>query len=219
MKNFNGFTLSRMAALLLGSLAISTASAQANFDDAEKLRALERAMQTAPATQEQPEHRPRRTRAIVFENEQESAAPAAGPETRYGNAAPPPRQAMAAADCAALPPSVRTIGVDFAIQFRIGSATISPASERTLDQIARILALSPDRCVIVEGHTDATGNYQRNIELSHDRANSVVNFISDRNGIERRRLVPVGKGSSDPVQNLDARDPRNRRVVFKVVTG
>ncbi len=222
MRNFSALSLSRMAALLLGSLAISAASAQSNFDDEEKLRALERAMQTSSEVPAQAQHKQqRRTRAIVFENEPESAAPEARPETRYGNAPPPPppRQAMAAADCASLPPGVRTIGVDFAIQFRVGSAMVSPASERTLNQIARILALSPERCVIVEGHTDATGNYERNIELSHDRANSVVNFISERNGIDRRRLVPVGKGSSDPVQNLDARDPRNRRVVFKVVTG
>jgi outer membrane protein OmpA-like peptidoglycan-associated protein len=88
-----------------------------------------------------------------------------------------------------------------------------------LSQIAKVLALSPDRCVIVEGHTDSTGNYDKNMSLSRDRANSVVNFITVRNGIDRRRLVPVGKGSSDPMPNLDSRDSKNRRVVFKVVTG
>jgi len=109
--------------------------------------------------------------------------------------------------------------VDFAIQFNVGSATVSPASQGTLDQISKVLALSPDRCVIVEGHTDSSGNYDKNMALSRDRAASVVNFISTRNGIDRKRLVPVGKGSSDTMQNLDARDPKNRRVVFKVVTG
>lgn len=222
MKKFNHFTAwSRVAVLLLGSLAISTAHAQGNFEDEEKLRALERAMQTSSEPAAQPQHKQqRRTRAIVFENEQESAPmQQQQQQPSYGNAPQQPSRAMAIMDCAGLPPGVRTIGVDFAIQFRVGSAVVSPTSERTLNQIARILALSPERCVIVEGHTDATGNYERNLELSHDRANSVVNFISDRNGIDRRRLVPIGKGSSDPVQNLDARDPKNRRVVFKVVTG
>ena len=214
----------RVVVLLLGSLAISTVSAQSNFDEEEKLRALERAMQTSPEPGVQPEHKQqRRTRAIVFENEgqeQQPSAPAANQDARYGYAPPPPpSRAIPPMDCAGLPSGVRSVAVDFSIQFRVGSAVVSPASERTLNQIARILALSPERCVIVEGHTDATGNYERNIELSHDRANSVVNFISERNRIDRRRLVPVGKGSSSPLDNLDARDPRNRRVVFKVVTG
>jgi len=33
------------------------------------------------------------------------------------------------------------------------------------------------------------------------------------------RLVPIGKGSNDPLKNLDPRDGKNRRVVFKVVSG
>lgn len=212
-----------MALLLLGSLAISTAHAQGNLDDEEKLRALERAMQTSPEDTAPPQHKQqRRTRAIVFEAEgqEQPTAPAANQDARYGYAPPPPpTRAIPPMDCAGLPSGVKSIAVDFSIQFRVGSAVVSPASERTLNQIARILALSPERCVIVEGHTDATGNYERNIDLSHDRANSVVNFISEHNRIDRRRLVPVGKGSSTPLDNLDARDPRNRRVVFKVVTG
>lgn len=86
-------------------------------------------------------------------------------------------------------------------------------------EIAKILALSPERCVLVEGHTDISGNAERNLLLSRERAGSVVQFISDRGGVDRKRLVPVGKGSSDPVKNLDPRDPKNRRVVFKVVAG
>ena len=67
--------------------------------------------------------------------------------------------------------------------------------------------------------TDASGNYDRNLMLSRERAESVINFLTSRSGIDRKRLVPVGKGSSDPLRSLDARDPKNRRVVFKVVTG
>ena len=125
---------------------------------------------------------------------------------------------MAARDCFGLPPDVRSTGVDFPIQFNVGSAVISPASESTLNLIAKSLALN-ERCIIVEGHTDASGNYDRNLMLSRERAESVINFLTSRSGIDRKRLVPVGKGSSDPLRSLDARDPKNRRVVFKVVTG
>ena len=202
--------LSRVAAALLVSV-LGFGVAQAASDD-DKLKELERAM-NAPS--ETGMAKPKmRTRAIVFDNQPQSGSQAAE------SAAPAVVAAAAGArDCAALPPDVKAIGVDFPIQFNAGSATVSPASQATLDQISKVLALSPDRCVIVEGHTDSSGNADKNMALSRDRAASVVNFISTRNGIDRKRLVPVGKGSSDTVQNLDARDPKNRRVVFKVVTG
>jgi len=195
-------------AVLLASL-VGTSMAYAADDEAAKLKELERAL-SAPQEGAPIGSAPKRarTRAIVFDNEPQGAT-----------AAPEPATTAAALDCAAIPPDARTVGVDFRIQFNVGSATISPASEATLTQIAKILSLSPNRCVLVEGHTDATGNAERNMALSRDRANSVVNYITDKNGIDRKRLLPEGKGSSDPMQNLDPRDPKNRRVVFKVVTG
>jgi outer membrane protein OmpA-like peptidoglycan-associated protein len=105
------------------------------------------------------------------------------------------------------------------IQFQVGSAKILPTSEATLDTIAKMLALAPDRCVLIEGHTDATGKAEKNMVLSRERANSVAKYIADKAGIERNNLVPIGKGSSSPLAGLDPNDPQNRRVVFQVVTG
>lgn len=189
-------------ALLFGALTAANASTEE-----EKLKELERAM-NAPSEPGMAKPKPR-TRAIVFDNQpggMEAAAPVAA------------AAAPGARDCYGLPPDVRATGVDFPIQFNVGSAVISPSSENTLNLIAKSLALN-ERCVIVEGHTDASGNYDRNLQLSRERAESVINFLTSRSGIDRKRLVPVGKGSSDPLKSLDARDSKNRRVVFKVVTG
>lgn len=223
-KTVASMSLAQLLSIAFGLFAAGMVSAQTNLDDEEKLRQLERALHApSESSQAVKPKSARRTRAIVFDGESEPQAAESGNvapnHQQWQGGAAPSTSTSTVMDCATLPPGVRTIGVDFAIQFNIGSAVVSPASERTLDQIARILALSPDRCVIVEGHTDATGNYDKNMMLSRDRAGSVVNFISNRNGIDRKRLVPVGKGSSDSIQNLDPRDPRNRRVVFKVVTG
>lgn len=194
-----------MAALLTSFLTVSVAYAA--DDDAAKLKELERALS---APQEGAAPKKPRTRAIVFDNEPQSG-PSAAESAKAVNSAP--------MDCSAVPSDAKMVAVDFAIQFNVASSTVSPASEPTLGQIAKILALSPDRCVLVEGHTDASGNADKNLALSRDRATSVVNFIADKNGIDRKRLVPMGKGSSDPLKNLDPRDPKNRRVVFKVITG
>jgi outer membrane protein OmpA-like peptidoglycan-associated protein len=205
MRNISVGKLPRIVAVMMVSF-LSLGLVQAASDD-EKLKELERAM-NAPS--EMGMVKPKaRTRAIVFDSQ---------PQANTESTAPTP-VARSSTDCAALPADIKSIGVDFAIQFNAGSATVSPASQSTLDQIAKVLALSPDRCVIVEGHTDSTGSFDKNMALSRERASSVVNFISSRNGIDRKRLVPVGKGPTDTLKDLDARDPKNRRVVFKVVTG
>lgn len=194
------------SALMFGLLLAALGSGQviAADDEAAKLKELERAM-AAPGDGE-PAKKKVRTRAIVFDN---AGSPAAANE-------PAPAAAL---DCANLPADVKANAVDFAIQFQVGSAKISSASEATLGSIAKILALAPNRCVLVEGHTDATGNADKNMALSRDRAGSVVNYITEKAGIERKRLIPLGKGSSSPAAGLDPRDPKNRRVVFKVVAG
>lgn len=175
-------------------------------DETSSLEELRRAM-----TEPSDAPKKKRTRAIVFDGD--SAQPQA----------PAPTAAAVSSggglDCAALPPDVKGTAVQFPIQFRPGSAVITPASGSTLLEISKILALTPDRCVIVEGHTDAEGNPERNMALSRDRANAVVKFIADKGNVERRRLVPVGKGSNDPLRDVDPRDAKNRRVVFKVVAG
>ncbi len=199
---FRPATSALMCGLML--LAMGSGQSVAADDEAAKLEALQRAM-TAPGDGETTKKKVR-TRAIVFDNA--GSAPAASAAAPAG-----------ALDCASLSPDVRANAVDFSIQFQVGSARISPASEATLGSIAKILALAPDRCVIVEGHTDATGNADKNMALSRDRAGSVVNYISEKAGIERKRLVPLGKGSSNPATGLTPNDPKNRRVVFKVVAG
>ena len=65
----------------------------------------------------------------------------------------------------------------------------------------------------VEGHTDAIGSRDYNIDLSRRRAQSVVEYLSSL-GIDRSRLDPQGFGFDKPRAGTKPRDPRNRRVEF-----
>lgn len=217
----SGPRISALAAgLIIAALGLSTAFA-ADEDSSAKLDELKRAM-TAPhegaaGIGGTDAKKKVRTRAIVFDNEPQpqGSAPQGAAQPDLAKVSKP----AAAADCKSLPADVKANAVDFAIQFKVASADITPASEATLSEIAKILSLSPERCVLVEGHTDATGAADKNLALSQRRADSVVKFISDKGGVDKNRIVPIGKGSSDPLKNLDPRDPKNRRVVFKVVAG
>lgn len=202
--NFTAKTIRPLiSALLLAMLASSTAYAA--DDEEAKLEALKRAV---GSDQSQSSGKKVRTRAIVFDNEPQG-----------NQAAAPAKQQVAApaANCQAVSRDAAGTKVDFAIQFKVGSAEVAPQSEGTLRAIAKILAMAPDKCVLVEGHTDSSGNAGKNQALSQERANSVVDFFAKRDLLDRSRLVSVGKGSSDPLPGLDPRDSKNRRVVFKVV--
>lgn len=196
MKQQHSFSKLVLALFVTGAVFGSATSAWADTSEAAKLKALQQAMQK-PA--EVDEFAPK---AIVFD--QNESAPASSGAVG------------GARDCSQLPPDTKSTVVDFEIQFKLGSAELSPVSEKTLNEIAKIIALSPDRCVFVEGHTDATGNPDRNLRLSRERANSVVQYIVNKSGIARTRLITAGKGSTEPVKGLSPTDARNRRVSFKV---
>lgn len=211
--------LKTVALSCLAVTMLASAFARADDDETDKLEQLKRAV-TAPSESTQPAKK-HKTRAIVFDptpdtDASQAASQAAAPQTML-QVAPHAGtgQVQAATDCSAPAPDAKITAVDFAIQFNVGSASLTAPSEKTLQQIAKILALS-NNCILVEGHTDSAGNADRNLELSRQRADSVTRFITEA-GIPKSRLVPVGKGSSEPLKNLDSRNPKNRRVVFKVV--
>ena len=200
MKKLNSCVLAALTTLACASATPAFAAG----DDLSKLKDLERAM-TAPSEQPEPKKK-MRTRAIVMDNSDSQAE------------APAQIGTPAARDCQALSPDVKSVAVDFAIQFDSGSAKVAGASIPVLNEIAKILALSSNRCVLVEGHTDAIGDFNKNMALSSARADSVVNYVVETKGLDRKNLVPIGKGSTDPLKDLNPRDAKNRRVVFKVVT-
>ncbi len=133
------------------------------------------------------------------------------------NAGKSQTQALTKRDCGTIATDAKLTAVEFPIQFNVGSADLTDSAENTLQLIAKILSLA-NNCVLVEGHTDSDGNFNRNMELSRQRADSVVQFLSKKVGVSRARLIALGKGSSEPIKNLDSRNPKNRRVVFKVVS-
>lgn len=154
-------------------------------------------------------------------------SPSNGPKTRaivFGNAAPTSQET------AAMPPPAKTAAaqadqpagqaggnaIAFPIHFRINSSDILPESVPFLESIGGLMQKDPDIRLLVEGHTDSQGSAARNTTLSRERADSVVNYLVDRYRIEPARLAPVGKGSSEPLEGMNAANPKNRRVQFRI---
>ncbi|WP_445666655.1 OmpA family protein [Fodinibius sp. AD559] len=112
--------------------------------------------------------------------------------------------------------SVRIYG----IHFDTDKATIKGKSESTLAEIANLLEQQSDLNLRVVGHTDATGSLEYNMDLSMQRAEAVVEFLTSNHGISADRLTPHGVGPLAPVasnQDEEGR-ARNRRVeLVKIV--
>lgn len=102
------------------------------------------------------------------------------------------------------------------VRFAFDSADILPEARGQLDALAKGIKLLPaDRAVLVEGHTDAVGDDDYNLELSRARARAVRDYLVQHHGIEASRLKTVGYGESRPVEGSDPYAAVNRRVQFR----
>ena len=104
------------------------------------------------------------------------------------------------------------------INFNSDSSKVRPDSERILAKAVTALQDSVGISVIIEGNTDNTGTPSYNQLLSERRAKAVLDFLV-ANGIEKERLVSVGKGANNPIADNQTKEGRyqNRRVEFRTV--
>lgn len=109
--------------------------------------------------------------------------------------------------------------VDLAAQkifFKTGSYGLLSQSFKSLNNIAAVLKANPSLQLRIEGHTDNVGATQKNQLLSENRANAVMEYLVQKNGINAERLTAVGFGSQKPIASNNTTDGRaiNRRVEF-----
>lgn len=105
-----------------------------------------------------------------------------------------------------------SLAVSFNIVFATDSAVISsPSSFKTLDKVCDILLSNPGISLTVAGHTDRTGQLERNRQLSLRRAQNVKKYLISK-GVQSSTIKCVGYGDSKPRSKTDM--SRNRRVEF-----
>ena len=99
------------------------------------------------------------------------------------------------------------------ILFDVDRAELRPEAQAELVKLGRILNKYEDTNIMVEGHTDATGTEEHNMQLSLRRSESVATFLAVQS-VARDRLSAVGYGEIQPIASNDTVDGRqqNRRV-------
>ena len=83
------------------------------------------------------------------------------------------------------------------IFYDFDKATLRPESKSALDELAQMLRDNPNITIEMASHTDRHGSDEYNIDLSHRRAKSVVDYLIE-SGIAADRLQAQGYGESRP---------------------
>ena len=104
----------------------------------------------------------------------------------------------------------------YGIYFDIGKSVVKPEGYPTVDHLVKYMQDHPKVRILIEGHTDNTGNEAKNVSLSQQRAESIKSEMVKR-GIVADRIETKGMGSSVPVADnkTAAGRTQNRRVTVK----
>ncbi|WP_167226592.1 OmpA family protein [Massilia rubra] len=107
------------------------------------------------------------------------------------------------------------------INFDTDKAAIRADGKPAVDEIAALMKKETALHLSIEGHTDNVGDKARNVALSRERAQAVVQaLIGD--GIDGARLSAAGHGADKPLMDNGSEEGRakNRRVeLVKVAKG
>lgn len=120
-----------------------------------------------------------------------------------------------------------TVNILDRVLFDSGEAELKPDGESVLRKVAAVLGQHPNVKLHVIGHTDnvpiragARSRYPSNWELSTARASAAVRFLSEKAGVDPRRLGVVGYGEFRPMaDNATAEGrARNRRIAITILS-
>ncbi len=106
------------------------------------------------------------------------------------------------------------------VNFAFNSAELSNQAKSTIRvALGDVSNMFAGARVRVEGNTDNIGSAASNRLLSHQRAQSVVNFLVTRYGFDPERFIVIGNGFDKPISSndTDAGRAMNRRTEFQIL--
>jgi outer membrane protein OmpA-like peptidoglycan-associated protein len=101
------------------------------------------------------------------------------------------------------------------IEFELNKAEILPQSLPAMNQLLGLMNKYPTMHIMIQGHTDNTGDSIFNQRLSLERANAVRSWLVN-NGVAGSRIESIGYGQMRPISSnaTDAGREANRRIEF-----
>jgi OmpA-OmpF porin, OOP family len=102
------------------------------------------------------------------------------------------------------------------IYFDTNKSVVKDTSTKALTQVAKLLNDRPDMKIYIVGHTDMQGALEFNMQLSEERAESVMNMLANQFQIDSERMQAHGLGPLSPeaTNTTESGRSQNRRVVI-----
>lgn len=117
------------------------------------------------------------------------------------------------------------LSIDGYFLFDSGEAELKKGADVVLDKAAGILKKFKDADIVIEGHTDNvpqtnTVKFKNNLWLSSARAMTVLEYLTNVEHMDPKRLSASGKGEYEPIASNKTPEGRqkNRRVEIKIFT-
>ena len=112
-----------------------------------------------------------------------------------------------------------SVAAEKSVSFKFDNAKLNPGYSADLDEIADLLMQNPDAIVVLEGHTDATGNQDYNVKLGERRVDAVRRYLAVEKHVPVYKIHEVSFGAARPIASNDSRDGRekNRSVTMTVL--
>ncbi len=106
------------------------------------------------------------------------------------------------------------------IWFRFLDSDIQEAVLGKLREISATLRSNPNVQVTIQGHTWEEGTPEESLRLSQERADSVLRFLIEDEGVSPKNVSAIGYGDTMPLVPAEARDAadKNRRVEVVIVS-
>lgn len=120
-----------------------------------------------------------------------------------------------------------TVNILDRVLFDSGEAVLKPDGEAVLRKVADVLAQHPTLKIHVIGHTDNVpirgglkSRFASNWDLSTGRATAAVRFLTEKAGVDPRRLGVVGYGEFRPIADNSTPEGRakNRRIAITILS-
>jgi chemotaxis protein MotB len=109
------------------------------------------------------------------------------------------------------------VSLEEKLLFKSGSAVVDPKGREALGTLAKVLNVTPDISVMIEGHTDTVPirrvDFPDNWALSAGRATSIVRILTKDYAVDPHRITAAGRGEFHPIRPNDTPEGKagNRR--------
>ena len=113
-----------------------------------------------------------------------------------------------------------TVASTKTVLFKFNSASLNKDHMPQLDEIATAVMGNPDAILVLEGHTDNTGDKDYNVKLGERRVEAVKRYLAIEKGVPVYKIEEISFGAAKPIAPNDSRKDRemNRAVTLSILT-